>query len=238
MAKTAVLKVLFRLFVFPLLVLSELAYLTNWRGFRRDARAVISVVDEMADRVPKKLAILLFLAEDHRSELHPGVDPIAIVRASWVWLRWRRLEGGSTVEQQLIRTILCMYERNLSRKLREQLLALAVSRRRTKEGIATTYLAVAYYGTRCVGLGGLKKLCGGNLNKITYKVICGVIARLKYPEPAHPSTIWLVKYHRRVAYIAQREAQLTNHSSAHPYCAAAKSQRVMLLASRRSPVAG
>jgi penicillin-binding protein 1A len=222
MAKASILKLLFRLCILPLVVLSKLAYLVNWRGFRRDVRSVVSVVDETAAQVPEKFAALLFIAEDHRAELHAGVDPIALMRAAWVWLRWRRREGGSTVEQQLVRTVLCMYEHRLSRKLREQLLAVAVSRRRTKRSIATAYLAVAYYGTRCTGVSGLKKLCGNNLGKANSKAICGAVARLKYPEPRQPSARWSAKYHHRVEYIVQRQVRLTNHSSGRPYRAAAE----------------
>lgn len=213
MAKTRILKILFRLTVLPLIILSKLVYLVNWPGFRRDVRTVASVVDAMAAQVPEKFATLLFLAEDHRNELHAGVDPVALWRAVWVRLRWRRREGGSTVEQQLVRTVLCMYERKLSRKLREQLLAVAVSRRCPKRRIATAYLAVAYYGTRCTGVGGLKKLCGSNLNNASSLAIYGAIARLKYPEPAQPSASWSAKYLRRVEYIAQRQVRLTGHSS-------------------------
>lgn len=213
MAKARILKILFQLSILPLVVLSKLVYLVNWHGFRRDVRTIVSVVDKMATRVPEKFAVLLFLAEDHRSELHAGVDPVAILRAVWVRLRWRRREGGSSVEQQLVRTVLCMYERKLSRKLREQLLAIAVSRRRTKRSIATAYLAIAYYGTRYSGVGGLKKLCGSNLDMAAFQAMCGAIARLKYPEPAQPSVSWSAKCQRRVEYIAQRKVRLTSRSS-------------------------
>lgn len=222
MAKVRILKALFRLLTLPLAAFSKLAYLINWRDFRRDVRTVVSVVDKMSVQVPRKFATLLFLAEDHRTKFHAGVDPVALLRAVWVWLRWRRREGGSTVEQQLVRTVLCMYEHRLSRKLREQLLAIAVSRMRTKSSIATAYLAVAYYGTRCTGVVGLKKLCGNNLSQANPKAICGAIARLKYPQPAQPSASWSAKYQRRVAYIAQRQVQLTRHSGGRPYQAAAE----------------
>lgn len=222
MAKARILKLLFWLLTFPLVAFSELAYLINWHCFRRDVCTVVSVVDEMTARVPRKFATLLFVAEDHRSKLHAGVDPVAVFRAAWVWLRWRRREGGSTVEQQLVRTVLCRYERLLSRKLREQLLAVAVSRRRTKSSIAAAYLAVAYYGTRCIGVGGLKKLCGNNLKEASPKAICGAIARLKYPQPARPSARWSAKFERRVEYIAQRQVRLTKHSSGRPCRAAAE----------------
>lgn len=222
MAKARILKIFFQLFILPLIVLSKLVYLVNWRSFRRDVRTVVSVVDNMETRVPETFVAFLFLAEDHRSELHAGVDPVALLRAVWVRLRWRRREGGSTVEQQLVRTVLCMYERKFSRKLREQLLAVAVSRRCTKRSIATAYLAIAYYGTRCSGVGGLKELCGSNLDKADFQAICGAIARLKYPEPAQPSASWLAKHQRRVEYIAQRKVRLTSHSGGRPYRAAAE----------------
>lgn len=210
MAEASILGLLFRLSVFPILVLSRFAYLVNWYGFRRDVDAVVSVVDKAGARVPEEFASVLFAAEDHRSTLHAGVDPVALLRAAWVWLRWRRWEGGSTVEQQLARTVLCMYERSLSRKLREQLVAVAVSRIREKRKIATAYLAVAYYGTRCTGVTGLKKLCGSNLRNASGSAMYGAIARLKYPEPVQPSASWLAKHHRRVDYIVQRHVRLTS----------------------------
>lgn len=215
MAKGFILRFLFRLPILPLISLSKLAYFFNWRGFRRDIDALVTTVDTTALLVPEVFSDLLFVAEDHRSKFHPGVDPIALVRAAWVWLRWRRREGGSTVEQQFVRTVLGMHARVLSRKIHEQLLALTVSRIQTKPSIARAYLACAYYGTQYTGMAGLKALCGNNLDVASPEAIRGAIARLKYPEPRHPSVTWLAKNHRRIEYIAQRQAQLSGHSSGH-----------------------
>lgn len=220
MAKEKLLTILCWLSISPLIFFSELSYIFNWRGLKRDVHIVVSMVDKMSSQVPEEFSSILFLAEDHRSRFHPGVDSIALMRAVWVRLRWWRREGGSTVEQQLVRTVLCRYERNFSRKLQEQLLALAVARRRAKQCIATAYLAVAYYGTRYVGVDGLKKLCGNNLDAASSYTIYGAIARLKYPEPAQLSANWSTKLRRRVEYIAQRQARLA-HSSGRSYRAGA-----------------
>ena len=124
MAKERILTLLFRLLVMPVIAISEFSYFANMRGFRRDVYTIVAAVDALAPFIPIKFATVLFVAEDHRSQLHSGVDPIAIGRAFWVWLRWHRRQGASTVEQQLVRTILRMYAPTFLRKIREQLLAL------------------------------------------------------------------------------------------------------------------
>lgn len=213
MAKERVLTLLFRLLVMPVTAISEFSYFTNIRGFRRDVHTIVAAVDASASFIPIKFAAVLFVAEDHRSQLHPGVDPIALGRAVWVWLRWRRRQGASTVEQQFVRTILRMYAPTFLRKFREQLLAVAVSRRRSKTDIARAYLAVAYYGTKYRGTAGLKALCGSNLESARPEQIRGAVARLKYPEPRNPTVSWAAKHHRRIEYLVLRQTRFANHCS-------------------------
>src|SRR5678816_1722546 len=43
--------------------------------------------------------------EDHRFYLHPGIDPIALTRATFYNLRSDGTQGGSTITQQLARTL-------------------------------------------------------------------------------------------------------------------------------------
>src|SRR5262245_21594087 len=53
---------------------------------------------------------LLVSGEDHRHVLHPGVDPIAICRATWRCIYRGKREGASTIEQQVVRVISGRYE--------------------------------------------------------------------------------------------------------------------------------
>ncbi len=70
---------------------------------------------------------LLVSGEDHRHGWHPGFDIVAILRAVWRRLFFGSREGGSTIEQQLVRTITGRYERTFCRKLREIFLAMLVA---------------------------------------------------------------------------------------------------------------
>ena len=79
-------------------------------------------------------------AEDHRFRRHPGVDPIAIVRAAVrnVWSGSR--EGGSTITQQTVKLLLARRDpdkartraRSWSAKIEEAMLALRLEHRLTK----------------------------------------------------------------------------------------------------------
>lgn len=94
----------------------------------------------------------LIQAEDHRFYLHQGVDYIAITRALYQTLVHGCRQGGSTIEQQLVRTITGDYRRNYRRKVREALLASTLSRILSKQEVLHAYLSVAYFGTDMIGL--------------------------------------------------------------------------------------
>ncbi|MDT8901467.1 transglycosylase domain-containing protein [Anaeroselena agilis] len=91
--------------------------------------------------------------EDIRFYHHLGVDPIGILRAVWVNLRYGGLvEGGSTITQQLAREMFLTQEKTLSRKLNEALLALIIERKFSKEEILQAYLNQVYFGEGAYGV--------------------------------------------------------------------------------------
>jgi penicillin-binding protein 1C len=96
-----------------------------------------------ADRLPEPLVHATLAAEDRRFFLHPGVDPVALLRAVWHNLRARRMvEGGSTLTQQTAK-ILIDRPRSVRGKLREVVLALRLEHRLGKREILALYLSVA-----------------------------------------------------------------------------------------------
>lgn len=103
-----------------------------------------------------------------------------------------------------MRTVSGRYEKKISRKIREQIVAVAVSRRRSKLQIATAYLSIAFYGTKRIGI---KTLINTETELPVSESgnIRGVIARLKYPEPSEPTCQWKRKINHRVRYIENRE---------------------------------
>lgn len=190
----------------PFIAFSRVLEILNVCNIRADVESCTEAIDSIAIEAPSIFIDTLIVAEDHRSYLHAGVDPIGIARAMRSYLRRRRAsQGASTIEQQLVRVITRRYERTLERKAWEQMLAIAVSRRRSKRRIASAYLGVAFYGSDCIGIEGLRKRCGRNLADCNEYMVRAMIARLKYPEPLRPSLEWLHRHRRRMEYIARRQ---------------------------------
>ena len=83
--------------------------------------------------------------EDHRFRQHSGIDPIAFGRAMFQNLRERRIaEGGSTLTQQLARTLFLSNRRTWGRKAKEAALALMLERMLKKDQILELYLNRVY----------------------------------------------------------------------------------------------
>lgn len=119
----------------------------NFGEFWSDIERCLHVIDTSGDVIPQRFIEALIVAEDRRNAVHPGVDPIAMIRAVVARMKYNKIEGGSTIEQQFVRAVSGRQERSLQRKIREQALAIAVLRRRSKSQIAAAYLSVAFYGS-------------------------------------------------------------------------------------------
>jgi 1A family penicillin-binding protein len=91
--------------------------------------------------------------EDHRFHSHLGIDPIGLGRAIVRDIRARRLEeGGSTLTQQLARTLFLSGSRDLARKGKEAVLALMIEQRLSKTQILELYLNRIYLGGSVYGV--------------------------------------------------------------------------------------
>lgn len=101
------------------------------------------------EEIPAHLTAAVLAIEDHRFHAHHGLDLRRVAGALWENVRaGRAKEGGSTITQQLVRTLFLGRERTLARKAREALLALALERRTAKEEILDAYLNHVYFGHR------------------------------------------------------------------------------------------
>jgi 1A family penicillin-binding protein len=101
--------------------------------------------------------------EDHRFRRHVGVDPIAFGRAMFQNLRERRIvEGGSTLTQQLARTLFLSNRRTWGRKAKEAALALMLEEMLTKDQILELYLNRVYLSG---GVYGVEAMSRSLLNK-------------------------------------------------------------------------
>lgn len=129
-----------------------------------------------------KLTQALLAGEDHRYLFHRGVDPIGIARAIVRTLSGR-LEGASTLEQQLVRTLLSDYRISFRRKAREALIASTLADHFSKTEILSAYLSVAHFGYEIRGIQNatLKIQTPKSIKNHKFAYL---ISHLKYPQHA------------------------------------------------------
>ncbi|WP_159356685.1 transglycosylase domain-containing protein [Vibrio parahaemolyticus] len=162
---------------------------------------VIDTVNGLQYTFPSNYGYYLLLAEDHRGRYHYGVDQLSFIRILAQFIKSGKRQGGSTIEQQLVRTITGKYERKIKRKLLEQLLAISVSRVFDKDEMISAYLQVAYMGTELKGIFELADHLNLDLYKDSEELSVEFSARLKYPEPSKLTHSWYTKYRRRKLHI-------------------------------------
>jgi penicillin-binding protein 1C len=110
------------------------------------------------DGLPAVLVDATLAAEDRRFYRHPGVDPIAVVRAGFRNVRaGRTVEGASTITQQVAKLLLdrrtsSPRRRGFGGKLEEAVTALRLEHRLSKQEILTLYLNLAPYGNQVIGV--------------------------------------------------------------------------------------
>ncbi|KXK07223.1 MAG: Penicillin-binding protein 2D [Microgenomates bacterium OLB22] len=97
-------------------------------------------------QVPKTLQQATIAIEDKDFYSHKGFSLFGIARALFSTALKGRLEGGSTLTQQLVKQVLLTSERSLPRKIKEFVLAIEIERRFSKDQILELYLNEAPYG--------------------------------------------------------------------------------------------
>jgi 1A family penicillin-binding protein len=91
--------------------------------------------------------------EDHRYYSHPGIDPIGLTRAAWFNLRsGEGVQGGSTITQQLARTLYLSNVRTYGRKVQEASLAVMLEVFLSKREILQLYLNRVYLSAGIYGV--------------------------------------------------------------------------------------
>ncbi len=103
--------------------------------------------------MPPALPAALVAVEDRRFWHHPGIDPIGLVRAAWVNLNAGRVvQGGSTITQQVAKTLFLSNARTFRRKVQELILTVWLEQRFSKQEILEIYLNRVYLGAGAWGV--------------------------------------------------------------------------------------
>ena len=105
------------------------------------------------DHLPSLLPKAFVAAEDSRYWQHGGLDMWSIARAAINNLRsGQRSQGGSTITQQVTRSLLLSREKSYLRKITEAILAYRLDRMLTKKEILGIYLNEIYLGSGAYGI--------------------------------------------------------------------------------------
>ncbi len=141
--------------------------------------------------IPKKVIFAFLSAEDKNFFSHPGVDAKGVVRATIKnisnLMSSKRLEGASTITQQVAKNFLLTNEVSLSRKIKEAILAFRIERALTKERILELYLNQIYLGEGSYGIASASLVYFDKpINKLNYYEAALLAALPKAPSRYNP----------------------------------------------------
>ncbi len=128
--------------------------------------------------IPDYLKKATISIEDKDFYKHSGVDPLSYLRIIKDAVLYRRLIGGSTLTQQLVKNVLLTNERTISRKIREFVLALRIEKQFSKDEILQMYLNEAPYGGTAWGVAAAAQMYFGksvsDLNLTESVILAGI----------------------------------------------------------------
>lgn len=181
--------------------------------FSRQRRVLVPYSD-----IPQTVVQAFLAAEDDQFFEHSGVNLQALVRAAIVNMRaGHKVQGGSTITQQVAKTLFLSDERSYSRKMKDILLALEIERNLSKEEILFLYLNQIYFGESAYGI---EMAAQTYFKKSTKKLTVAEAAMLaglpkapsefspvKNPSRAKERQIYVLNRMASVNYITKAEAE-------------------------------
>ncbi len=143
------------------------------------------------DQIPTPVVQAFLAAEDRNFFQHGGIDVGGIGRAVFKNLfnvvAGRRLEGGSTITQQVAKNVLLTNETSLNRKLKEAILSSRLEATLTKQQILELYLNEIFLGYRSYGVASAAyNYFGKSLSQLTPDEAAFLAALPKGPNNYHP----------------------------------------------------
>ncbi len=145
--------------------------------------------DVPLNRISAYLRDAVVAVEDHRFHSHLGVDPIAVGRAVWRDVRAGGIEeGGSTLTQQLARTLFLTASRgDWMRKGKEAVLAVMIEQRLSKPQILELYLNRIYLGGNVYGVEAMSQnVFGKSVSDVTLAEAAFLAGLIQQPSRLWP----------------------------------------------------
>lgn len=139
---------------------------------------------------PEKLITSLIISEDEDFFNHMGIDVLGLFRGLYKTLIEKDVQGGSTLTQQLARSLYLTQERTIQRKIKEIFISFYLEKIRTKEEILELYLNSVYMGNGIYGFGTAAKYYFGKEPKdLTLPEIALLVNTVKSPENFNPQNL-------------------------------------------------
>jgi len=154
------------------------------------------------DAIPKKVINAFLSAEDKNFFSHPGVDAKGVLRATINNIKnimtSKRLEGASTITQQVAKNFLLTNEVSINRKIKEAILAFRIERALSKERILELYLNQIYLGSGAYGIAAASlEYFDKSIKELDYSEASLLAALPKAPSKYNPyNNIDLAKFRR------------------------------------------
>lgn len=159
-------------------------------------------------KIPKHVRAAFLAAEDADFFKHGGVDPMGILRAFVKNVAYGRMaQGGSTITQQVIKSLVLGPEKSLNRKIREAVLAYKLENYLSKNEILNLYLNNIYMGHGVYGVEAASQVYfGKHVGSITpaeAALLAGIVqAPSRYTPKKHPGNARM-----RQEYVIEQMAQ-------------------------------
>tara|TARA_B100001057_G_scaffold131356_1_gene130577 strand:- start:2052 stop:4415 length:2364 start_codon:yes stop_codon:yes gene_type:complete len=143
------------------------------------------------ESIPDKVTNSFLAAEDKNFFSHPGIDAKGILRAILKNLKNisqnKRLEGASTITQQVAKNFLLTNEVSMKRKIKEAILAFRIERAYTKERILELYLNQIYLGQGTYGIAAASlEYFDKSIKELSYSETALLAALPKAPSKYNP----------------------------------------------------
>ncbi len=184
-----------------------------------------------AGAVPAHVRDAFLAAEDRRFFRHAGVDPVAVARAAWLNVkRGRVVAGGSTITQQLARTLVPR-PRTMQGKVQEALWAMRLDWHLSKDEVLAQYLNRIPFGNGTFGVEAASQRYFGRAAKELSVGQAAALAALPKGPGAHDPYRRPERLERRRRWVLERMEAL-NHLSSQERTAAVEAPLDLLPASR------
>lgn len=185
----------------------------EWTRFQNEPRKFVNL-----EKMSPHLIHAFLAAEDHNFFKHGGLSYKGIIRSLAINIfKRKKSQGASTITQQLVRSLFFDQQKTFRRKIKEQILAIAVEKQFTKELILETYLNHIYFGYGIYGVGtASERFWNKSANDLTIEEAATLAAIIPCPgyywpitHPDHTKNRrdYIIKMMKNLGYISAADCQ-------------------------------